>query len=360
MFVKSLSLCDFRNYCKQVVDFGEGLNIIEGPNTAGKTNLVEAVYLCGVGKSPRAGRDRELIRLGCESAHITLTVQKKYRSNRIDIHLTPKGKTIAVDGCAIAKMADLMGVLNIVYFSPDELKIVKEDPAERRRFINIGLCQQNKQYFATLSKYNRIVEQRNALLKEANSIDQMAEMLPVWDAQLAEEGAKIIQIRQQFMRSIQSIADPIHRAIAGENGDLRLVYTPYPEDSEVLYNYLLTKLHESYSKEYNLRYTTVGPHRDDFGIFSEDKDLRTYGSQGQQRTAALALKLAEINYFENNTGEKPVLLLDDVLSELDPTRRHALLAATKGIQTLLTCTDYSEDSSLVDKSIKVVKGSIVE
>lgn len=361
MNVTKVVLHDFRNYTDQSVDFCPSLNVIEGHNTAGKTNLVEAVYLCGIGKSPRGAKDKELIRLGENCAHVTAFVQKKYRSHRIDVHLAKEGKSIAIDGVAISKMADLMGVLNVIFFSPDELKIVKEDPGERRRFINIGLCQQNKQYFANLSKYNRILEQRNAQLKEAKTMDQLAAMLPVWDAQLAEEGAKIILARQDFMRSLQEIADPIHRSIAGETCDLQLMYTPYPYTEYLpLRDYLLSKLQNSYEKEWNTRYTLVGPHRDDFVLQSEGKDLRIYGSQGQQRTAALVLKLAEISYFEKNTGEKPVLLLDDVLSELDEKRRISLLESTQGIQTLLTCTEFEEKTENIGKIIRVRQGNIAE
>ena len=357
MYVQQVSLTDFRNYTAQTVSFSDGLNVIEGLNTAGKTNLVESVCLCGVGKSPRGAKDRELIRFGADSAHVTLTVQKKYRTHRIDVHLTAKGKSIAIDGVSIGKMADLMGVLNVVYFSPDELKIVKEDPSERRRFLNIGLCQQNKAYFSALSNYNRIVEQRNALLKEARSLDELQATLPVWNAQLAEEGAKIILARQDFMTHLCALADPIHRTIAGEHCDLTLSYTAYPCDTyRPLCDHLLQRLSEVTAKEWNTRYTLVGPHRDDFSIVSEGKDLRTYGSQGQQRTAALALKLAEIAYLEQNTDEKPVLLLDDVLSELDAKRREALLKATRGVQTLLTCTEFGEPEEYVTRRIHVVSG----
>lgn len=360
MYVHSLSVSDFRNYTDQRVRFDAGLNIIEGHNTAGKTNLVEAVYLCGVGKSPRAGKDKELIRLGCDNAHITLVVQKKYRQHRIDINIGAKGKTIVIDGVGIQRMADLMGVLNVIYFSPDEMKIVKEDPTVRRRFLNIGLCQQNKQYFAALAKYNRVLENRNALLRTATDYATLVQQLPAWDAQLAEEGATIITLRQDFMQSLQQLADPIHRSIAGEGCDLSLGYTPYPTGRTAIRDALLSALGEAAPKEWNTRYTLVGPHRDDFAIVSEQKDLRTFGSQGQQRTAALALKLAEIAYFQRNTGEMPVLLLDDVLSELDASRRSALLRATQGIQTLLTCTEFSEDISIPAKHLHIAHGQVIE
>lgn len=359
MNVTRMVLSDFRNYTRQVADFQPSLNVIEGLNTAGKTNLVEAVYLCGVGRSPRTSRDREMIRMGAEEAHVTLFLDKKHRSHRVDVHLLPNGKKIAVDGVSVSKMGDLMGVVNVVFFAPDELKIVKADPQERRRFINISLCQQSKPYYAALSRYNRILDNRNALLKEAQSVADLERTLPDWNMQLAEEGAKIILARREFLSALQEIVDPIHRSIAGENCDLRLSYNrKNVEDYQSIFGSLLSDLENNYQKELSLRYTYSGPHRDDFAITGNGIDLRTYGSQGQQRTAALSLKLAEIAYFERNTGEKPILLLDDVLSELDANRREALLKATQGIQTILTCTEFEEDVP-VGKRIRVEKGRIV-
>ena len=252
-----------------------------------------------------------------------------------------------------------MGVVNVVFFAPDELKIVKADPSERRRFMNISLCQQSKPYYATLSRYNKILENRNRLLKNASSIEELKFLMPDWNVQLAEEGSKIILARQEFLNTLQIIADPIHRAIAGE--ELKLIYNRKDADSfDKVYQYLFDHLSSNYDKELSLGYTLCGPHRDDFSLLSRKIDLRTYGSQGQQRTAALALKLAEITYFEKNTGEKPILLLDDVLSELDASRREALLKATDGIQTLLTCTEFTEKEELIGKRIMVKNGIIEE
>lgn len=361
MNVTKVILTSFRNYAAQTVEFCPSLNVIEGKNTAGKTNLVESVYLCGVGKSPRATKDRELIRMGDKEAHVTLFVDKKYRSHRVDVHILPNGKKISIDGVAIGKMSDLMGVVNVIFFAPDELKIVKADPAERRRFMNISLCQQSKPYYAALARYNKILENRNRLIKEATSVEELAFLLPDWNVQLAEEGAKIILARRDFLSTLQTIADPIHRAIAGEDNPLTLTYNRKDADNfDRVYQYLFDHLSSNYDKELSLRYTICGPHRDDFALVSRKTDLRTYGSQGQQRTAALALKLAEISYFEKNTGEKPILLLDDVLSELDAYRREALIKATDGIQTLLTCTEFTEKPDLIGKRISVNNGSINE
>lgn len=357
MNVTKVILTNFRNYHAQTVEFCPSLNIIEGHNTAGKTNLIESVYLCGVGKSPRTTKDREMIRMGEDEAHVTLLVDKKHRSHRVDIHLMPGGKKIAVDGVSISRFSELMGVVNVVFFAPDELKIIKSDPQERRRFVNISLCQQSKPYYAALSNYNRVLDNRNAIIKEADSIADLEHLLPDWNMQMAEEGAKIILTRIHFLHHLQHIADPIHRAIAGPDCDLLLQYSqPDWSDYPSVYEHLMQQLTSNYKKELALRYTVSGPHRDDFDILSEQKSLRAYGSQGQQRTAALALKLAEISYFEEATGEKPILLLDDVLSELDASRRRALLQATDGIQTLLTCTEFTEENVSVGKRIHIQHG----
>ncbi len=359
MKITKVSLTDFRNYTSADVTFCPSLNVIEGLNTAGKTNLMESVYCCGVGKSPRTTKEKEMIRFGQDAAHITVFVDKRYRSHRIDYHISARGvKRVAVDNQPIRRMADLMGVLNVVYFSPDELKIIKDEPQERRRFINISLCQQNPAYFAALGKYNKVLEERNALLK---ADEPQREQLSVWDEQLAKEGATLVHLRADFLATIAEYADEFHRKIAGEDKDLTIRYLTQElgESEEETRRRLLDRLKAGFDKEIHTRYTVTGPHRDDFSVVSQGKDLKQFGSQGQQRTAALSLKLAEIKYFERHTGEQPVLLLDDVLSELDVGRRKALLDATKGIQTLLTCTEF-EEGYQADNLIRVENGKIVQ
>lgn len=358
MKLTKVSLKDFRNYEQATACFGPDLNVIEGLNTAGKTNLMEAVYCCGVGKSPRTSKDKEMIRFGEEAAHVTVWVDKRYRSHRIDYHISNRGiKRVAIDDQPIRRMADLMGVLNVVYFSPDELKIIKSEPQERRRFIDISLCQQNPTYYDALTKYKKVLEQRNALLKEKTP--DLKGQLEIWNVQLAREGAVIVHARRDFLRDIAVYADQFHRMIAGANNDLTISYITQEigetvKDTERL---LLERLRLGYDKEIHTQFTVTGPHRDDFSIVSLDRDLKQFGSQGQQRTAALSLKLAEIKYFTDHTGEQPILLLDDVLSELDVTRRKALLDSTKGIQTILTCTEF-EPEYQADNVIKIENGTI--
>lgn len=355
MFVTELNLENFRNYSNKTFSFTEGINVIEGANAVGKTNLVEAVYFSAVGKSPRTSRDKELIKWESEYAKLSLRLQSKYRSSKITAMLSKNGeKRIAIDGVGITKLGELIGRLGVVFFSPDELKMIKETPAERRKFMDISLSQQSKSYFYSLQKYTKILANRNNLLKESFNKKQIENTLPVWDIQLAKEGAELINKRREFISFIQPIVDDAHKGVAGKDNGLTVLYETAVKGDNVEEE-LLKLLEVNLEKDLRLGYTSVGPHRDDMLVLSGNTDLRSFGSQGQQRTAALALKLAETEVIEIRTGEKPILILDDVLSELDPYRRDKLLKQTKTQQTLLTCTDYTENRALVSNFINISK-----
>lgn len=353
MYINSINLENFRNYSNKSFTFSEGINVIEGANAVGKTNLVEAVYFCAVGKSPRTNKDKELIKWDAEYAKIALKSVGKYRTSRITAMLSKNGeKRIAIDGAGITKMGELIGRLGVVFFSPDELKMIKESPQERRRFMDISLSQQSLSYFYSLQKYTKILAQRNNLLKENYNQKYFEQTLPIWDIQLAQEGAEIITKRREFIDFLSPIVDTCHRSVAGKDNGLDIRYETLIK-GENIKDELLNLLNENRDKDIRLGYTTVGPHRDDMLITSCGVDLRNYGSQGQQRTAALSLKLAETQCIEMRTGEKPILILDDVLSELDPFRRKELLKQSKNQQTLLTCTDYTESKDLISNFIKI-------
>ncbi|MDE6275237.1 MAG: DNA replication/repair protein RecF [Clostridia bacterium] len=346
MYIESVKLNNFRSYENKEVTFKEGLNIIVGKNAVGKTNLLESIYCCGIGKSPRTNKYKEMIKWGNDIAYIKVVLRKNKTSHTIEFSIDNQDKKrISIDGIPLVKLGDIIGLLNIVFFSPDEMKLIKESPQERRRFADISLSQQNKKYFYSLSKYNNILSQRNKLLKEHRDVKALPEMLYGWDVQLAEHGAYIIQKRYEFVDKIQVFAKKMHSELTDNLEELELEYesrVEYGEYSKMKEDFF-QRLRGDFEKDLNLSYTSFGAHRDDIGIKINGIDARKFGSQGQQRSVALSLKLAEIYLFESEVGEKPVLLLDDVLSELDPSRRKKLMELSSGLQTLITCTDFDMD-----------------
>ena len=361
MKVEKVVLENFRNYSSQEITFREGLNVICGLNAAGKTNLMESIFVAAIGRSPRTKNEKELIKMGEDRAYIHLFLEKKFRAHKINVEIDKaQGKSINVDGAKITRLGELIGLLTVVYFSPDELKMIKEAPQERRRFTDLSLSQESKPYYVALSKYNHLLMQRNKLIKTTD-FAEFSQTAFIWETQMADAAADIILKRKVFIEKISKIADGYHKQIAGENEDITLVYEPCVDgtDKEEIKAELLKKWEESHEKDYEIGYTTVGVHREDFSIKSKGIDLRKFGSQGQQRTAALVIKLAEIEYYFNESGEKPILLLDDVLSELDEKRRTALLEATKGTQTLITCTEFNEKISDYHE-IKISGGQLAE
>ena len=361
MKVEKAVLENFRNYTQQEITFHEGLNVICGLNASGKTNLMESIFVAAIGRSPRTKNEKEMIKMGENKAFIHLFIEKKFRSHKINVEIDKtEGKKINIDGAKITRLGELLGLLTVVYFSPDELKMIKEAPQERRRFTDLSLSQECKPYYVALSKYNHLLQQRNKLIKTTDYAE-FSQTAFVWETQMADVAADIIIKRREFLQKISKISDEYHRRIAGAEEDITLVYEPCVEgeDRESIKAALLSKLEESHEKDYELGYTSVGIHREDFNITSKGIDLRKFGSQGQQRTAALVIKLAEIEYYYNESGEKPVLLLDDVLSELDEKRRTALLEATQGTQTLITCTEFNENVTNYHK-IVISKGKLLE
>ena len=338
MKIKSLKLKNFRNYDLLSLDFDSATNIFYGDNAQGKTNILEAVYLCATTKSHRGTKDRDMIQFEQDESHIETVVEKRGVPYQIDIHLkknSPKG--IAINKMPIRKASELFGIINIVFFSPEDLNIIKNGPSERRRFIDLELSQLDKVYLNNLSNYNRIVNQRNHLLKDIHYQDHLMETLDIWDMQLVEYGTKIIESRKKFIDDVNKIIYNIHRNITGNKEEIRLVYEPNTG------NYSLEEaLKRSRERDLRMMSTSVGPHRDDICFMSQNIDIRKFGSQGQQRTAALSLKLSEIELVKRVTGDKPILLLDDVLSELDKHRQNYLLDSIDDIQTLITCTGVEE------------------
>ena len=364
MVIKSLSLIDYRNYETLDIEFESGTNILYGDNAQGKTNILEAIYLSATTKSHKGSKDSDIIRFDREEAHIRSILEKEEVETRIDMHLRKnKTKGIAIDGVKIKKAAELLGLMNVVFFSPEDLGIIKNSPAERRRFIDMELCQLDSFYLYNLNHYNKIINQRNHLLKDMYHNPELKDTLKIWDSQLVSYGTKIINRRIEFINDLNEIINSIHRSISGGKEDIHIEYIANCDADK-----LEDTISKSYDKDIRLKQTTVGPHRDDISFIVKDSDnntidIRKYGSQGQQRTAALSLKLSEIELVKKLIKDNPILLLDDVLSELDSNRQNYLLDSIGDIQTIITCTGLDEfvgHRLKINKVYKINKGSIVQ
>lgn len=357
MVIESLELKDFRNYEYLSLAFNEKTNILYGDNAQGKTNVLESIYVAGTTKSHRGNKDKEMIAFNAEEAHIKLTLKKNGVAHRIDMHLKKsKSKGVAIDGIPIRKAVDLLGIINIVFFSPEDLNIIKSGPAERRHFIDMELCQLDKIYVYNLTNYNKALLQRNKLLKDISFNPALTETLDIWDMQLVRYGLEIIKIRRDFVRKLNSIIFNIHKNLSGDKEELELRYEPSANEDN-----FENLIRESRDRDIKSKTTNYGPHRDDMSFFVGDMDIRKYGSQGQQRTCALSLKLSEIELVKQITKDVPILLLDDVLSELDANRQNFLLNSISNVQTLITCTGLDEfinNRFAVDKIFKVVDGVV--
>ena len=359
MNIRSIELKNFRNYENLEISLDEGTNILFGDNAQGKTNILEAAYMSGTTKSHKGSRDREMIRFGEEEAHLKTVVARGGREYQIDMHLKKnRAKGIAIDKIPIKKASELFGILNIVFFSPEDLNIIKSGPAERRRFLDSELCQLDRIYLADLTNYNKILAQRNKLLKDMIYRPGLSDTLPVWDMQLIETGKKIIRRRKQFVDELREIVSDIHYRISGGKEELFLKYEPNIDDI-----FFEDELSRAKEKDKKLCQTSVGPHRDDLLFSIGDVDIRKYGSQGQQRTSALSLKLSEIELVRKSISDTPVLLLDDVLSELDSSRQNYLLNNISDTQTIITCTGLDEfvrNRFTVNRVFEVIAGHVYE
>lgn len=359
MVVKSVDLCNYRNIEILNMSFDDHVNIIYGDNAQGKTNILESLYVCATSRSHRGSKDKEIIRFDNDEAHIKVTVLKNNNNYRIDIHLKKnKSKGIAVNGIPIHKAVELFGIINIVFFSPEDLEIIKDGPSERRRFMDMELSQLDKIYLNNLINYNKVVVQRNRLLKDIsfNPSKENMDNLDIWDIQLCNFGVGIIEQRTKFIEQLNIIIKDIHRKLTGNTEELHIIYEPC-----VTVNEMQIKVEESRERDIKFKCTNIGPHKDDLTFLVNGKDVRKYGSQGQQRTVALSLKLAEIELVKQIIHDTPILLLDDVLSELDSNRQNFLLDSIGDIQTIVTCTGLEEFISnrvSVNKVFKVVNGKV--
>ncbi|WP_415640039.1 DNA replication/repair protein RecF [Paenibacillus sediminis] len=340
-----MSMEHYRNYeGLNLADFGN-VNLFIGQNAQGKTNLLEAILVLALTKSHRTNKDKELIQFENDAAHLSMHVDKKYGPVQLDLRISNQGKKAKINGLEQRKLSDFIGTLNVVMFAPEDLEIVKGTPGVRRRFLDMEIGQVQPSYLYHLQQYQKVLLQRNNMLKQAwNGAAGQETMLEIWNEQLAGHGVKIIKKRKQFIKKLQNWAETIHQGITNGRESLQLSYIPSfgeaeEEDETVLLDQFMIKLSQMKEQEIRRGMTLTGPHRDDLAFYINDKEVQTYGSQGQQRTTALSLKLAEIELIHEEIGEYPVLLLDDVLSELDPYRQTQLIETFQSkVQTFITAT----------------------
>lgn len=357
MIIKSLKLDHFRNYDSLNIDFMDGTTILYGDNAQGKTNILEAIYVAATSKSHKGSKDKEMIQFNQDEAHINIQIEKNELDYVVDMHLKKnKLKGIAINKIPIKKASELFGILNVILFSPEDLNIIKNGPSERRRFLDLELCQLDKIYLNDLVSYNKILNQRNKLLKDILFKPDLESTLDIWNEQLVDYGTKIIKKRAEFIQQLNSIIFGIHKKLSGNKEDLMIQYEPNVNEK-----YFKEELLKQQDKDKKSLSTSVGPHRDDFCIFIKNVDIRKYGSQGQQRSAALSLKLSEIEFVKSMIHDNPVLLLDDVLSELDSLRQHQLLESIHDVQTVISCTgldEFIKNRFKINRVYQVIDGKI--
>lgn len=362
MMIEAVRLHDFRNYEDLTLSFPKAIILLYGANGQGKTNLLEALYLGGLGKSYRGMKDTDLIRWQKDSASLILRFRRQDTVQQLKIILSRREKKeIWINETKVPRK-ELVGTLNEVLFSPDDLQLIKGAPSLRRRFLDREISQANPAYYRDLLQYNRAVAQRNLLLKQRKRGE--AHPLEAWDQQIAVFAASLVRKRLEALHKLSFLAGVLHKRLSGGTEHLRLAYCqPYAPEGETPHTdpaWYAQRLQEKLAEDIQRQSTSIGPHRDDLQFLAEGADLKRYGSQGQQRTAVLALKLAELEYLKSETGEYPVLLLDDVMSELDKKRRQALLDFVRGrIQTFITTTEPEIFTSLSGmQAFYVEKGKV--
>lgn len=353
MYIKKIQLNNFRNYKKQEIELSEGINLFFGDNAQGKTNILESIFLCAIGKSFRAKKEKELINLDEKYATIEIDFEKADRSGKIKIELNEK-KTIYSNGIKQNKLSDILGKINVVMFSPDDIEILKSGPAKRRRFLNIMISQLRPKYMYNLNMYIKAVEQRNNYLRQINLENKNKELLDVWDEKVAEYGYEVYKYRNEFIDKIKEKINGYHKEITDNKEEIKIKYISDCEDKEKYKE----ELKKTRGQDILKGYTTKGVHRDDIYIYINGKQVNIYGSQGQNRTVILSLKLAELEIIKEETGEYPILLLDDFMSELDQKRRENFLKNVDNTQILITSTDEFTIEEKMCKKFRVNNANV--
>lgn len=357
MYIRRVLLKNYRNFKNIDINLSDNINIFYGDNAQGKTNFLEAIYLSSKGRSYKTQIYKELINFNEKNSNVQLIIEKNNMLDKIDIHLKNNNKKgIAINSIPIKKLGELYGVILTVIFSPEDLNLIKGGPRERRKFIDIEMCQLSKIYHRELIEYYKVLKQRNALLKSIKLTGKNRSSINIWDEQLVKYGCKIIRYRREFIRELNNLANKIHSEITNNKEDLRIEYLPNVEE-----NIFYEKVIKNIEKDIYTGITSIGIHKDDLNFFINDVEVRLYASQGQQRTVTLSTKLAEMKMIKIIKDEYPILLLDDVMSELDKTRQEYLLKTIKNIQTIITCTNVEDIINSVsnNSNLYLVKEGVI-
>ena len=355
MWIKNIKIKNFRNYDQEEINLEKNINIFYGKNAQGKTNIIEAIFLCSLGKSFRAKKDNEMIKLNEKNAIVEIEYEKSDRDGKIKIEIGNK-KNIYLNGIKIKKLSELLGNLNIVIFTPDDINILKGGPQNRRRFLDIMISQLRPNYMHILNLYIKTMEQRNNYLRQIKEEHKDENLLEIWDEKLAEYAIKIYEYRKEFIEKIIKKLDIIHKNITNGEEQIELEYVTECDSKEKY----LKLLKERRKLDIIKGFTTKGVHRDDFMIYINKKDIKIFGSQGQNRTAMLSLKLAELQVIYDEIGEYPILLLDDFMSELDKTRRKNFLENIEGTQVIITGTEKLDIENLKYLEYNVSNGKVLK
>ena len=376
MFIKNIKLKNFRNYNDIDINLDKEINIFYGNNAEGKTNFLESIYICSTTKSYKNVSEREIIKFEEKESHIKIILYKENltkKENAIDIQINKERKKgIALNGVKIDKASEYIGFFTVVLFAPEDLNIIREGPSARRKFLDIEMCQIDKIYVNVISKYKKILNERNVVLKDikestgANKNDLLF-LLDTYDEQIATYGIEIIKKRKKNIEELKKFVKDLYINITEEKEKIEIFYEndllSILKEEEKAKEVYLERLKEDREKDIKNCFTSFGPHRDDIKISIDDSDLRKFGSQGQKKTAAICLKLAELNIIKEKNNEMPVLLLDDVFSELDENRQMKLISNIKGIQTIITCTGMKKNIFELlrpNKIFQVIDNKIIE
>ncbi len=353
MYIEKINLTNFRNYEKEEILLNKNINIFYGNNAQGKTNILEAIYLCAIGKSYRTNKDKEIININSNFAKAEIAYSKKDREGKIKTEINEK-KVIYVNDVKVNKISEVLGNINIVLFNPDDINIFKEGPNKRRRILDIMISQLRPTYVYNLNNYLKVLEQRNNYLKQIKYENKSKEMLEIWEEKLADYAEIISNYRKEFTEKLAEKIVEIHRKITNNKETIKIKYiSDFSNKQE-----FIKKIRENRNIDIARGFTTTGVHRDDLKLFINNKEIGIYGSQGQHRSAILSIKLSELEIIKEETEENPILLLDDFMSELDKERRESFLEDVKDIQIIITCTDKLELKNENKKIFYVENGKV--